>query len=63
MPQVKILKEKVTRSVVLDRAEVEALEEVAQRNRQSLSSVVRSAVSLFLAQEVKEDNAKGIASN
>lgn len=52
MPRFKLMDANVTRSIVFERSELLELEEYAASNRRSLSSVVREAVALYLAEVV-----------
>jgi hypothetical protein len=52
MPRYKVLNQKDTRSVVFESADLERLNRYAQSRRRSLSSVIREAVRVYLAQVV-----------
>ena len=56
MPRFKLMEENVTRSIVFERSEVMQVEEYAFSQRRSLSSVVRDAVALYMAQVVNRES-------
>ncbi len=57
MPRFRLMEENVTRSLVFERSELLELEEYAMSHRRSLSSLVREAVALYLAEVIHAHDA------
>jgi len=57
MPRFRLMEENVTRSIVFERSELLELEGYAMSHRRSLSSLVREAVALYLAEVIHAHDA------